>query len=74
MIHRILSCHHESLQLVVNGHIKWKLDHIDVFERYKSILVAKGFQQEYGVNYDETFASIANMTSIHYFIVVMASM
>ena len=36
--------------------------------------MAKGFQQEYGVNYDETFASIANMTSIHYFIVVIASM
>ena len=32
--------------------------------RYKEILVAKGFQQIHGINYDETFAPIEKMNSI----------
>jgi hypothetical protein len=39
-------------------------------ERYKAHLVARGFQQEQGRDYDETFALIAHMTTIRTLLVV----
>jgi hypothetical protein len=35
------------------------------FERYKAHIIARGFQQEQGRDYDETFALVAHMTTIH---------
>ncbi|CAM8955012.1 unnamed protein product [Rhodiola kirilowii] len=39
-------------------------------KRYKTRLVARGFQQEYGSDYDETFAHVAHMTTICTLLVV----
>ena len=40
-------------------------------ERYKAWLVARGFQQEYGHDYEETFAPIAHMHTVRTLVVVV---
>ena len=42
-------------------------------DRYKAQLVALGNNQEYGVNYEETFAPIPKMTTIHTNMAIVAS-
>jgi len=39
-------------------------------ERYKARLVAKGYSQQYGMDYEETFAPVAKITNIYTLIVV----
>ena len=48
--------------------IKTKADRS--IESYKAHLIAKGFTQEYGINYEETFAHVARLTSVKSLIVV----
>jgi hypothetical protein len=42
-------------------------------KRYKARLVARGFQQTHGRNYDETFSPLAHMTSVRTLIVMVAT-
>ena len=42
-------------------------------ERYKAFLVAKDFTQEYGIDYEETFAPIACISSVCALLVVAAT-
>ena len=57
---------------------KWvysiKLRSDGILDRYKARLVALGNRQEYGVDYEETFALVAKMTTVHTIIAIAASL
>ena len=42
-------------------------------DRYKACLVANGFNQEYGIDYEETFAPIARLTSVRSLLAIAAA-
>jgi hypothetical protein len=43
-------------------------------ERHKVRLIAKGFSQVEGINYNETFATVAKMNSIRLLLALVASL
>ena len=45
----------------------------DIVDRYKALLVAMGFTQEYGIDYEETFAHVARLSYVRTLIVVFAA-
>jgi hypothetical protein len=61
---------------VVTSRWLYKLKHVadGSIEKYKARFVARGFSQVEGVDYDETFASVARYTSIRAVISIAAEM
>ncbi|KAJ9539388.1 hypothetical protein OSB04_032121 [Centaurea solstitialis] len=57
---------------------KWifrnKLDEVDTIIRNKARLVAQGYRQEEGIDYDETFAPVARLEAIRLFLAFAAHM
>ena len=51
--------------------IKIRLD--DTVDCYKACLVARGFTQKYEIDYEETFAHVARLSSVKTLIVVSAA-
>ena len=51
--------------------IKTRLD--GTVDRYKALLVAKGFTQEYGIDYEQTFALVARLSFVRTLIAISAA-
>ncbi|KAL9397616.1 hypothetical protein Peur_011869 [Populus x canadensis] len=73
IIHRILFLFLQLLSPLGVNKYSIKLRSDRTLDRYKTRLVALGNKQEYGVDYEETFASIAKMTTMHIIIAIAAS-
>jgi Reverse transcriptase (RNA-dependent DNA polymerase) len=69
-----------ELTSLLRGHkaisVKWvykkKMNHQGEVEKYKAILVVKGYKQQAGVDYEEVFAPVARMETIRLLIALEA--
>ena len=65
-----LICLLKNLWLVVSGYSRLKLG---LTNPLKACLVAKGFTQEYDIDYEETFAPVTRLSFVRTLLVVAAS-
>ena len=58
------NCHLDELQSPANGYSKSNMMKNGKIDRFKGGLVAKGFLQKYGIEFDETFSPVVRFTHI----------
>ena len=63
----------EGSALGQNGYAKSKVDGNNNITRYKAHVVAKGYSQEYGVDFDETFAPVVRIETVRLLLALAAS-
>lgn len=69
----VVSCPPEIKPIECKWVYKVKLNPDDSLDCYKARLVALGNHQEYGVDYDETFAPVAKMATVWTILTIAAS-
>uniref|UniRef100_A0A2N9EUN8 Integrase catalytic domain-containing protein n=1 Tax=Fagus sylvatica TaxID=28930 RepID=A0A2N9EUN8_FAGSY len=75
--HRVLGiwliCQLVNLLLVASGCTRSRLDQMVLLIATRLVSLPKGFTQEYGIDYEETFAPVARLSSVRTLIAVSAS-
>jgi hypothetical protein len=69
----VVPCPSNVKAISCKGVYSIKLCFDGTLDRYKARLVALRNRQEYGVDYDETFAPVAKMTTVHTVISIATS-
>ncbi|GJW02607.1 retrovirus-related pol polyprotein from transposon TNT 1-94 [Tanacetum coccineum] len=68
------SCWIEAMQEELNEFERLRLDELGGILKNKAWLVARGYHQEYGIDFEESFALVARLEAIRIFVVFAAHM